>query len=213
MLLLIVGLFVVSVAVVASISRRHAMGLLLFILFSHGIFVFFLGVETAQHLPLFASICVFAILLLKGKYVLPSFIAVWLFMLFLSIMVLSTVTGGGTDHSLLKLVFYLKPICLAFIVACLIRTLKDIDVVASYIIAGAFLGSMFNLYQKIFGTYLNKNIWDSSLSRAAGLRGDPNDTAMLLVMSLPVFYYKILDAKSIKQRYFLIMAVLLTLVG
>ena len=66
-----------------------------------------------------------------------------------------------------------------------------------YCLAALVLGGLFALFQKITGSYFISTIYDQ---RAAGLRGDPNDTAMLLVAGIPLCLHHLFAARTVARK-------------
>lgn len=189
-------------------SYIHGLGAWLFILVTHGIFVYF-GGESLTHLPLYAGLVVISILLITGPRMKPPLNAWLLIALFFTVMTASFISNGGGWDSANKLQAYFKPLVVALIVSAIVQRVKAADILVNYFIAAAVLGGLFNIYQQIFGVQLTINEWDESLNRAAGLRGDPNDTAMLLLPAIPLLYYKLINkSKNTIKRLYMISVVI-----
>ena len=197
--MLLIIAFVTLCAALAFYKLEHGLGVWVAVLLLHGMMVHFIGLE-AMHLPLYSVAVILGILILRGEWRLPPFSAQLLLVAFLLILIISSLLNGMTEESIIKLAAYFKPLGLALAVSMFIRSKSDLNVIALYVIGAVLIGSLFNIYQQLFSTHIQVNIWDESLSRAAGLRLDPNDTAMLLLIAIPLAYFKLINASSSALR-------------
>jgi len=177
---------------VAAFSVTHALGLWLIILLIHGMLVMFMG-DIAIHFPLYCGLATGMVVLVKGQWkAVPKSFLVAVF-LFVTILTAASVTGLDLSHSTIVMLNYFKAILLALLLAGCLVSESDIKTITIYCLVGLVIGSLFSLYQYITGQYVIQNIY---IQRAAGLRTDPNDTAMLLVTGIPLGLYWLFNTKK-----------------
>jgi len=181
------------VAATTAISVVHGLGLWLFLMVVHGALVTALG-DSAVHLPMYAGTSVVVVVLLKNRWrpIQPLFLA--LFVGLVGVMSIAALSGLDQTTSTEELLNYGKAILLSAVVAGSITTVKEARVLSFYLLASLVAGALLTLYQKYTGHYAIKTIYEA---RAAGLRTDPNDTAMLLVAGVPLQIYWFLRAKGL----------------
>ena len=193
-------------------SRGGLLGLWVFVLMTHGMFVYFFG-EGLRHLPMYMGFIVISLLVINGGNYQLSKGSLILVLSFLFTILISFLVNEGDASSINKIIMYAKPMLVCLVVAGYIKGFKDVDSIAFYIILAATIGSIFNIYQQVYGIQLSANEWDSSLSRAAGLRGDPNDTAMLLGMATPFVYFKYINGNKKNHKLFYGLCAALIVIG
>ena len=169
----------------STASVTHALGAWLFILVTHGILVLYLG-EAAVHFPLYCGLAISAVVLLRRQWqgVPGKYLAVTL--AFIVMLSTATLLGLNLEHSTATTINYLKGILLALLLAGCLKSDTDIETITKYCLTGLIAGSILSLYQHYTGQYAVDSLY---VKRAAGLRGDPNDTAMLLVTGIPLSLY------------------------
>jgi O-antigen ligase len=99
---------------------------------------------------------------------------------------------------------YAKAAFFSLLVAGFVHTHRDFQPVAVYLCFAVLLASIFNVWQSFSGRYVLENAWAMERSRAAGARGDPNDTAMVIISALPLFWGLAADkmnSMSVKACY------------
>lgn len=170
---------------VAIFSPVHAAGMWLIIMITHGLLVESVG-ETAAHLPLYVGVTVSLCILARGKWsgVQPS--VLMLFGALIFVMGVASIAGIDVGSSLAAMSLYAKAFMLSLLLAGCIKSNKEVHVITLYCLGGMVCGALAALYQHYTGNY-SVNVYD--VQRAAGLRGDPNDTAMLLVAGIPLAIY------------------------
>lgn len=193
-------------------SRIHGLGIWLFVLITHGIFVHLFG-DGLQHMPLFMGLAMIPVAIFSRDGFKVDILPISLLFLFFASISVSFLVNGGDASSVEKVIAYIKPMFVCFLVFGCIKNRETLSVIARYVIAAAIIGSLFNIYQQIFGVHLLLNPWDKSLSRAAGLRGDPNDTAMLLLLALPLIYYKLINSHKEFKKYIYLVSAFMVIVG
>jgi O-antigen ligase len=189
----------------AYVSASHALGLWLCILLIHGMLVMFFG-EAAVHFPLYCGLAITAMVLIKNQWhgVPTSCLSVTL--AFIILLIITSFFGLNLSHSTLATSNYIKGGLLALLLAGCLNNESDIKVITLYCLLGLSLGSFFSIYQYLTDQYVVQNIY---IKRAAGLRSDPNDTAMLLVTGVPLgLYWMLKNNKKIMKFAFLIIILL-----
>lgn len=194
--------------VVSFFSTIHAIGLWCLLLITHGIIFSVLG-SSASHLPLYAGLAVCAAILLRRQWhgVSPK---IWLvFLCMMVVMGIAAAQGFDQGHSVLTIMMYAKGFLLALLLAGCVRREIEIKTMTLYCLVGLTIGALATIYQYYTGTFTISTIYTQ---RAASLRGDPNDTAMLLVMGIPLSVYWLTHAKKGVPRaaFFCSLALLLT---
>ncbi len=207
MLLTVAIIFVFSIT--AFKSTIHVLGLWLVLLVTHGIFVHFFG-ETAIHLPMYAGVISAAVILMKRDWKGVEPVILWLFGLLLFVMVLSSLQGINMTRSISVLMQYTKVFMLAVLIIGCVRNEKDIQIMTVYCVAGLIVGALFAIYQYFTGEYSVSNIY---VQRAAGLRADPNDTAMLLLSGVPLSIYWLFQIKMKVIKLIPVVSIILLLIG
>jgi O-antigen ligase len=186
------GVFIV----LAVISTHHAMGFWIFFMITHGIFYQFIG-KGSEHLPLVAGFVVLTIMLIRREWAGVSFGLLVLVIALISCMGISSIFGINQEVSLLTMLMYAKGYFLVLILAGAIRSDRELKIMTLYCIAGLVVGGIACIYQYLTNTFIISTIYEN---RAASLRGDPNDTAMLLVAGIPMIYYWFLAIRSIAAK-------------
>ena len=204
-------------AVVAAVISRywgsvHPAGVWVFVLMTHGMLVYFFG-EGLQQLAMIVGLVVAPIMVLGGGGFRSDVAVVSAMAMFLLAVLLSFLTSGGGYESFYKLITYIKPLAVCFLVSGVVRYKAQLAILSRYLILAAVIGSIFNIYQQITGTQLNYNVWDKSLSRAASLAGDPNDTALLMLGTIPLVYFNIIQAKRLPERVLYLSTAALIAIG
>jgi len=184
-----------------TISKVHGIGLWIVLIITHGIFYDLIGQGT-EHMPLFGGLAVFAVVLIRQKW---SGVSPDLFFMILAIvlaMAFSGLLGIQQDVSLITLMLYMKGFLLLVLLAGCLNTEKEIELITLYWLFALTVGGIFTIYQFKTGSMTINTMYDK---RAAGLRGDPNDTAMLLVAGIPLaFYWFTKSTKLIMKAVFVI---------
>lgn len=196
---IVIVLSIMAVFVAAARSRGDAFGVFIFVLLTHGMFVHFFGAEL-HHLPFFTGLATIPVVLFGSARFKVDWVSLGAVALFFVAIVLSLLASADIEVSMLKAIAYVKPLLVCLLLAGALTSKLDLSRAASYVVIAAVTGAMFNLYQQITGSQISYNEWDTSLSRAASLRADPNDTAMLLLAALPIAYYKIVNASKAITR-------------
>lgn len=195
---IIAVLIALLLVLIALKDKAHAFGVWLAILMSHGVIVHYLG-PGATNLPLFVGLALVPFLLWNKNGFYLDALPLFLLGLFLTVGAFSALVNGGDFGAIKKLTVYGKPILLCVLIMGGIEDRRTFLVIAGYIIASGVFGGLFNAYQQVLGMQLAQS-WDPSLSRAAGLRGDPNDTAMLLLLTLPLAYVWLINAQGLRRK-------------
>jgi len=207
--MLLTAIFIFVFTAVAFQSTVHVLGLWLVLLITHGIFVQVFG-EVAIHLPLYAGVISALIILVKRdwKGVDPSIL--WLIGLLFFFMAISALQGMAIGRSLSIMMLYAKVFLLAILIIGCVRDEKNIKVMTVYCIAGLIVGALYAVYQSLTGQFSVSNIY---VQRAAGLRADPNDTAMLLLSGVPLSVYWLFQLKSKALKIIPAISIVVLLIG
>ena len=202
---LFIGLFLF----VSWISVVHAMGLLLALMILHGVLVLWAG-ESTIHLPLFAGAIILAAILATGTWRKPGGSIIALFAVLILAMCMAAFAGLDQANSLFWLVQYAKGFLLALLVAGIVRSEHDIKLLTLYCLAAVVIGASLTAYQHMTGAYAISTIYEQ---RASGLTGDPNDTAMLLIIGIPLAWYWFTKSPHIVLKAIFFSALLLLLIS
>ncbi|NPV04875.1 MAG: hypothetical protein HPY67_09100 [Syntrophaceae bacterium] len=173
-------------------SVLHGLGLLFFLMITHGIFYKVIG-EGSEHLPLIGGLAVFSAILIRHKW---AGISLKLLVLVISLVIVMAVAGLfgiNQQNSFVTILLFSKGLILLILLAGTLTSADDVKVMTLYCLAGLFVGAWHAIYQYLTGTFAIKTIY---VQRAASLRGDPNDTAMLLVAGVPLIFYWISNCRS-----------------
>lgn len=203
-LLLILLVFCVSLA-----SIIHGIGVWLTMMVVHGALVHVFG-SGVVHAPMYSGIVLVLVALASGSWKGTNVNFVIIMCLLITLMALATLLGLDTENSLSALFLYAKGFILAIVIAGCLKNIRDVKVVSSYLLAGIIMGSLMTVYQDMTGQHAISNIY---VQRAAGLRKDPNDTAMLLVAGLPIAFYWLSHIKTYLAKFALAGVITLILIG
>lgn len=194
---------------VSFFSTVHALGFWLLLMITHGLIVDVVG-ESATHVPLYAGIAITLIILGRRQWSGVSNGTLFLFGALILTMALAAMQGISLEVSLVSLMLYAKVFLLALLLAGCLKSEKDMKVMTLYCLAGLLVGALATIYQYKTGTFSVQNIYTQ---RAGGLRGDPNDTAMLLVAGVPLALYWFISSRNLFIKLFFAGALPLLLVG
>lgn len=198
-----------AIALITWRSAVQGLGIWLLVLVIHGLLVLALG-PAATHLPMLLGASVATAILLNGAWVgVPRrFLAV--FASLLSVMVVAALQGIDYTASVRSLALYGKAFILALLLAGSLRSQGSVLTISRYLLLAVVIGALAAFYQKLTGTYTIDSLY---VQRAAGLRGDPNDTAMIMVAGVPVSLYWIFHSKELWSRVLHTTAMALILLG
>lgn len=207
--MIVIAVFLAVFVGLALISTVHALGAWLVLMIIHGMLVLAFG-DVAVHLPLYTGLAVAVGILARSQWTGVPTTVLLLFGALILVMLLAGFQGLSVDNSLFSMIAYVKGFLVALLLAGCLKDERAIKMMMLYCLAGLLIGALFTLYQYKTGTFTISDIYDQ---RAAGLRGDPNDTAMLLVGGIPLAAYWIFNAKGILMRGGATLAFLLLVVG
>lgn len=193
----------------AMVSSIHALGLWLAMMVIHGVLVMLLG-DAAKHIPLYAGVMIAVIILARGKWSGVNRNVLSLFGILVVVMIFAAFQGINLTNSMLPLMLYAKVFILALLVAGCVKNEHDIKIMLLYCLAALLIGALYAVYQYLTGTF-SINVYDTQ--RAAGLRGDPNETAMLLVAGVPIAVYWALNSTRKIHKLFFATCLPLLLIG
>ncbi|OQW65359.1 MAG: hypothetical protein BVN29_10120 [Nitrospira sp. ST-bin5] len=200
-------LFIAVFLGVAVAAPVHAAGLWLIVMITHGLLVELLG-ESATHIPLYVGLTVSLCILFRGRWYGVPHTTLLLFGTLICIMGFSSFVGLNMGNSLVSLTLYAKAFLLALLLAGCLKGDHDLRIITLYCLAGIVFGALITIYQHYTGTY-SVNVDD--VQRAGGLRGDPNDTAMLLIAGVPLAVFWLIESKVLILRAIFLASVVLLL--
>lgn len=194
---------------VSFFSTVHALGLWLLLMITHGVVVDVVGLS-AKHVPLYAGVAIALVILVRKEWSGVNSGTLFLFGALILTMALASMQGMYLEASLISMMLYAKVFLLALLLAGCLKSEKDVRMMTLYCLAGLLIGALVAIYQYKTGTFAVQDIYTQ---RAAGLREDPNDTAMLLVAGVPLAIYWFMNSRNVLVKLFFAGAVPLLLVG
>jgi O-antigen ligase len=174
-------------ALVALKSRLHALGIMIVCVVNHGIFVLCLG-DAAIKLPLLVCGGASLVLLLKNEWRPVSGAYLSICGMFLAWLFICSAVANIGSIPIGILVLYVKAVMFSLLIAGFLHARRDFGTMAVYLALSVLIASSFNIWQGISGHFLLENTWAEERGRAAGARGDPNDTAMVIMTGIPVIW-------------------------
>ena len=207
--MLTINLFISLFFGLAILAPVHAAGLWLILMIAHGLLVELLG-ETATHIPLYVGITVLLCILFRGRWsgIQPSVLLLFGALIF--VMGLASVQGIDAEGSVVSMIFYAKTFLLALLLAGFIKHEQEMKAITLYCLAGMVIGALIAMYQHYTGTY---SVNTYNVQRAGGLRGDPNDTAMLLIAGVPLAAYWLLHSRALAPKVMFASSLVLLVLG
>jgi len=198
--------FMLSVSLLAHV---HALGLWLMLLITHGIFVNYLG-DIAIHLPLYSGIMLTLIILVRNHWSGVDAVTLGLFLSLGLVMAVGSIAGLNPDASVSALILYAKAFILALLVAGCVKEEAHIHTMMLYCLTGLVIGALYTIVQYQTDSFTINTLYSK---RAAGLRGDPNETAMLLVAGIPFALYWYAQSKRAFMKIIFASCIPLLLIG
>ncbi len=183
-------IIVLAFFVVAYYSDIDLLGMYLLLLITHGVYVKLAG-ELYQNAPaLIGMFVTIAIIYKKGNSYwrhkkLNSRVLLLFAALFIT-MILTGLTGINMDNSMFAMHLYMKGFILTLLIYLFVNSRRDVERLAIYYLAGALIGTAWIAWEFFTDTFSGGDEWTK---RAAGLRADPNNTAMLLVVAIPIAWH------------------------
>lgn len=207
--MLVITLSIAAFLLVSFFSTVHALGLWLLLMITHGVIVDVVGVS-ATHVPLYAGVAITLVILGRRQWTGVSNNTLLMFGALILTMSLAAMQGMSLEASLISMMLYAKVFLLALLLAGCLKSEQDIRIMTLYCLAGLLVGALVAIYQYKTGTLAVQDIYTQ---RAAGLREDPNDTAMLLVAGVPLAIYWFANTRNVLVKLFFAGAIPLLLVG
>jgi len=197
--MLLTILIILAFVIVSYYSEMDLLGLWLVLLISHGIYVKLAG-EAFQNAPaLIGLYVIIAIFTRRGssywRHKRLNRNVLLLFAGLFTMMIITGFTGINVDNSMFAMHLYMKGFVLTILIYLFVDSRKDIEKLARYYLAGAIIGVLWIAWEYFSDTMSGGDEWTK---RAAGLRADPNETAMLLVVGIPIAWY---FAQQATHRY------------
>jgi len=181
---------VVTFAIVSYYSEIDLLGLYLLLLISHGVYIRLAG-ESFQNAPaIFGLFVILAVTIKRGnaywkrRKINPNILS--LFAALFAAMILTAITGIDMENSFFVMHLYMKGFILTLLIYLFVNRRSEIRKLAGYYLAGALIGTTWIAYEYFTDTFSGGDEWTK---RAAGLREDPNETAMLMVVAIPLAWY------------------------
>ncbi len=195
--MLLTVLIILLFVVVSYYSEMDLLGLWLVLLVTHGIYVKLAG-EAFQNAPAVMGLYViFAVFTRRGRsYWRHKKLNRNVLLLFAGLFIMMIITGFfgiNPENSMFAMHLYMKGFVLTILIYLFVDKKKDIEKLALYYLVGAMLGVAWIAWEYFSDTMSGGDEWTK---RAAGLRADPNETAMLLVVGIPIAWYFALNASS-----------------
>ena len=193
--MLLTVLIILLFVVVSYYSEMDLLGLWLVLLVTHGIYVKLAG-EAFQNAPAIMGLYViFAVFTRRGRgYWRHKKLNKSVLLLFAGLFITMIVTGFlgiNPENSMFAMHLYMKGFVLTILIYLFVDKKKDVEKLARYYLAGAMIGVAWIAWEYFTDTMSGGDEWTK---RAAGLRADPNETAMLLVVGIPIAWYLALNA-------------------
>lgn len=189
---------VLLLTIVTLFSYIHGIGLWLLLMIIHGVIYQSVG-HGSEHLPLMAGLIVMTIILVKRKWSGVSKSIMLLFTALIMLMALSSLQGIDQNTSITTMFIYARGFMLVILLAGCLKNEQDMKIMTLYCLAGLTIGALAALYQYKTGKFTIHTIYEH---RSASLRGDPNDTAMLLVAGIPLTFYWLYNYKRLLGTVF-----------
>ncbi|MHC1729257.1 MAG: O-antigen ligase family protein [Syntrophobacteraceae bacterium] len=197
------------VGIITLRSKVTGLGIFFLSMLLHGILYRYLG-AVAAHIPSYIGICVVVSLIVTGRLMLPSKASFFLLLLTVTWMSISSMFGLNQETSAISLSLYVKAFMLALLMESAVKEESEFRSLCIYILVGIAVGAFYNGVQHVTGSYELQNM---DMQRAAGLRRDPNDTAMLLIAGVPLCMHWVLHSKSNITKWTNVACLLLILTG
>lgn len=185
-----------SIGLLSAVSPIYGLGFLSLTFVTHGMLYELLG-SSAQHLPFYCALAATPVLLFKVRLQIRQPNMILILLALFSVMSISTIFSSDSKRSFIFLYLYAKGFLLCIVTMLVVREERDFYVLSKLLLLGVFIGALATLYQYHTGTF---TISTGMIQRAASLRGDPNDTAMLLMVGLPLAVYWTLHGASSRVR-------------
>ncbi len=166
-------------------DKTHILGLWLFVMIIHGDLVERFG-NSVIHLPFYSGLIVIVTFFVTRRYNKPNSLLVILSSIIVIGMLLSSILGINPSHSINSITLYIKGMLLALAVSMFIQSESQVETISKYYLLGIVYGVVLALFQYFTGQYL---IDGHYIKRVGGLRGDPNDTAVLLLSGIGFCIY------------------------
>jgi O-antigen ligase len=173
------------VGLITVYSPIYGLGILSLIFIIHGILIDLIG-PSATHLPMYCGIATLLVCLIKKRIHIRLDVKIVLILALICIMFVSTLFSEDQSFSLIDLFNFAKAFLLSVFIYSVISEIGDIRVIAKFILIGALIGAVNIIYQYATDTM---TITTAYIQRGASLSADPNDTARLLTLALPMAIY------------------------
>lgn len=181
------------VAAISLFNYAFSLGIYLCILILHGLFVVHFG-DQAVHMPLYTGAALFAVFIIRGFWTSINHKLLSRLILTLLFMTVASTLGSDVGNSLSTMFLYLKVFLLAILVSSYVKTYEDIRMLIISCMVGSAIGAVAIVF------FPANTTLSGSMVRVAGLRGDPNDTAMLLIAGIPLAFWYFITNKSFAKK-------------
>jgi O-antigen ligase len=183
--MLLIGALALTGCVLSMVQRIHGVGFWLLTMLLHGALVDSLG-DSLARLPLVVGVAVTLTLVVRNQWAGISLDCLALLLALVLLMSISAVLGANQNVAFNYLIQYGKNIAAATLVAGFVHHPKDMRTLSVYLLVGVGVGGLLAIHEYVSGRMVVSTIYDQ---RAGGLRGDPNDAAMLMVPGIAVACY------------------------
>ncbi len=191
--------------IVSYYSEMDLLGLYLLLLVTHGVYVKLAGTDFQNAPGIIGVYVILAVFARRGlRYWRHKKLNRNILLLFAGLFIMMIVTGFlgiNADNSMFAMHLYMKGFVLTILIYLFVDRRKDIEKLAHYYLAGTLIGVLWIAWEYFTDTMSGGDEWTK---RAAGLRADPNETAMLLVVGIPLALHFGLKAsrRYAKAAYF-----------
>jgi len=183
--MLAVGIILLIVLAISFYSEIHALGLWFVLMIAHDFIAGLVG-GSAQHMPMYAGLIIVVIIAGRRKWTGISTGLLFLVIPLLIFMTAAAIAGLEPNRSLLRVFLYSKGIVLAILVAGTVKRDIEVQCLTRYCLAGVLIAVCVTFFESFTGAYV---IEGAEVKRAGMFTGDPNDTATLILMGLPLALY------------------------
>ncbi len=193
--MLLTVIIVLIFVILSYYSEIDLLGAYLLLLITHGVYVKLAGSDFQNAPAIIGLYVIAAIFTRRGssywRHKKLNKNTLLLFAGLFTAMIVTGFTGINVENSMFAMHLYMKGFALTLLIYFFIDQRKDVEKLAHYYLAGALIGVLWIAWEYFSDTMSGGDEWTK---RAAGLRADPNETAMLLVVGIPIAWYFALRA-------------------
>jgi hypothetical protein len=190
-------------------STAHGLGLWLVLMIIHGFLVERLG-DIGIHMPLYCGLIICISIIVRGQWRGDNIKLMSLIIFLIIGMGITSLQGLNLQLSMLSMFQFIKNFVLVIIISGSVRKIIEVRILSLYCLVALTFGALLTVYQYQTNTFTLSSIYQQ---RAGGLRGDPNDTAMLLLAGPPIAFYWFIRSKTIFKKLAFLGAFFILIVG